>query len=178
MGKMDRIEFEIYEYFDQYDSAGKLTLVRILINQTDLKVMLKAYEMPFALKEGHPSIAGGYADLFPGDLYRKLTVPDTFYSIDGKPAILVCPCRVEGCWPLMVEIEELENKVIWKNFLQPIRDKNNPNPWNYDEFGPFEFLKDNYKKELEKLKGMLTKHDFWYLEKQHSRKYSQLTRKR
>jgi hypothetical protein len=156
MQKMDRLEFDIYHYVDKDYSNDLLTCVRILINGFDLKDLLKSYELPFATLEGAPDIAGGYVDLFPGDLYKKLTVPSTFYSIDGKPAILICSCREEGCWPFIVEIEKQENKVIWKNFHQPHRNSKSHNHWEYDKFGPFEYTKENYEQELKKLEAFAT----------------------
>ena len=56
----------------------------------------------------------------------------------------------------MVEIEEQDIKVIWKNFLQPYRDIESKNHWEYDKFEPFEFVKSEYQKELKKLKALAT----------------------
>lgn len=57
-------------------------------------------------------------------------------------------------WPIKMDFETRDGLVIWKNFHQPWR--NNPNTigqdfWDYSNFPTFEFLEDEYKKELKKI---------------------------
>lgn len=142
---MDRIKFEINDKkVDDYE----LKSVKILINNIDLIEILRKYEMPFAKKEGHESIAGGYDGLAPEDLYKYLTNPDKY----DKVSVLECECGCEGCWPMKVKVLNSKDKIIWTDFEQPHRNFKSHNFWDYSKFDKFVFEIDNYNEQLNKLK--------------------------
>ena len=55
--------FSITVKEDQTGDDRPYSAIHIAIDGRDLCDMLKDYEMPFAAREGHPHIAGGYAGL-------------------------------------------------------------------------------------------------------------------
>lgn len=130
-----------FREFRSKDQAGEeYTVQRVYLNGRDFIEIVKEYERQFADKEGKPHIAGQY----------EVQVPEELYKVLIKPAenitLLVCgDCREEGCWPLVMDIRVEEKKVIWSNFKNPHRPQ-----WNYENFGPFEFEKDEYLSRVEK----------------------------
>ncbi len=118
------------------------TVVRIEINGRSLIDLLKEYETPFAQKEGHPSIAGGYS-------WMEIQMFINSISSMQKDihTILTCECGEEGCWPMEINIKVNTSNVIWNNFAQPHR-----KAWTYTQFGAFVFKKGQYQTELNKLK--------------------------
>lgn len=146
---MDKLEFKI----EQKESDDrKIPAVNIFINGKNLIEMLKEYELPFATKEGSPDIAGGYAGMYPKDfLYWYLTAA---WLGDGVHSILTCAgCGEVGCWPMMVTVTEDNDKVKWSNFHQPHRGpESKASFWDFSNFPSFEFSKENYQTELNKLK--------------------------
>src|SRR5207249_2700992 len=129
--------------------------VNILINGKDLIEMVKAVELPFALKEGHPNIAGQYMGLSPEYVFlpsrHLLDKPiSTFVSHKGKVDLFVCAgCDEPGCWPLAVTIQLADDRVTWRDFEQPHRtDSSRVLRWKYDQLGPFVFDRSQYEAEL------------------------------
>ena len=115
--------------------------VRIMINGEDLLVLVREYERVFAEKEGHPDLAGGYVNERLEHLKTKLQDPEKWpFAHDNEVAVLVCSCREEGCWPLMVSITRTDETVTWSHFRQPHRHEQSPaSYWDYAAFGPFVF---------------------------------------
>lgn len=146
---MDKLEFKI----EEKESHGrKIPAANIFINGKDLIEMIKEYELPFAIKEGHPDIAGGYAGMYPKDFlfwYLDATWPE-----DGRRSILTCSgCGEVGCWPMMVSVTEDNNTIKWSDFHQPHRGpESKASFWDFSNFPTFEFSKENYQDEINKLK--------------------------
>lgn len=147
---MDKLEFKIQ---DRENDNYQFKTVTIFVNGKDLIDLLKAYELPFAKKEGSENIAGGYAGLAPETLHKHLNNPDEF-DIDenGKVSIFECECGCDGCWPMKIKTTELEDEIIWTDFEQPHRTIDSHNFWNYTNFGKFSFYKNNYYEQLNKLR--------------------------
>jgi len=147
---MDRIEFKV---IDRDIEGSKRKSASIIINGINLVDRLKEYELPFAKREGHESIAGQYIEQMPGVLYRKLTKPaDYDIEENGKVTILICECREEGCWPMNIKVIKTQNSVIWTEFEQPHRDIDSDRYWDYTEFGQYEFPIHEYELQIEELK--------------------------
>ena len=146
---MDRLEFVVE---NKQNDSFQFKSVRILINETDLIDMLRKYELPFATKEGSPTIAGGYSGIDPESLFKYLTNPDEDDLDDfGRVSILECECGCQGCWPMNVKIETQDGKILWTDFEQPHRNAESHNHWDYSKFGQFEFDKRHYDELLAKL---------------------------
>lgn len=150
---MDIIEFKIRPTeFGMYSSkeAEKDWGTDICINGVDLISLLKEHELPFAIEEGHPDLAGQYAGLFPtvaedqGYFLGKPTEGDDW---DGKTQLYVCAgCGDSGCWPMLVRIEVRDDSIRWSDFEQPHR----RDSWSYASFGPFVFDRAQYEEALKR----------------------------
>jgi hypothetical protein len=109
--------------------------IEILVNGRSLADVIGAVEMPFADAEGHPSIAGRYANLrlrqldaLPTDHFRGSANSHLDCGPNDKTVLLICECGEPGCWPLMARIDVTANTVVWTDFEQPHRQGS----WNYD----------------------------------------------
>jgi hypothetical protein len=130
--------------------------IQIRIDGSRLQDVVRDYEMPFALREGHPDIAGGYLGLdssvcdhraFFGEVDRD------YGDESDKTALMECACGCPGCWPLCARIAVTDTSVIWSDFEQPHRGPDAAaGHWDYSSFGPFEFDIDEYIREFTKIK--------------------------
>lgn len=145
---MDKLELITH---NRQNDNYQFKSVTILVNGQDIIDLLKAYELPFAKKEGSGSIAGGYDGLSPVTLLKHLTNPAEFDE-NGKVSILECECGCDGCWPMKIKIIELVDKIVWTDFEQPYRTIDSHNFWDYATFGQFSFDIQNYQEQLEKLR--------------------------
>lgn len=138
---MNRISFDI-----QASEFGDVVVPQI--DGLSLISILRDVELPFAKKEGSPSIAGGYDGipknlaLFPSR--HLLGEPNDLYLYrDGKVAVLECECGCPGCWSFVIKIQLNENKVQWGEFEQIHRQQ-----WKYDSLGIFTFDRKQYEAAL------------------------------
>jgi hypothetical protein len=127
----------------------------ILVNGRDLIDLVREAELPFALAESSPSIAGGYAGL-PARLVLPparhfFGEPLPLYGDRAKVSLLECDCGVPGCWPLFARIDIDEQTVTWDDFEQPHRSPGRGRPpavtWRYDGLS-FRFDRAAYEEEL------------------------------
>ncbi len=140
---MDTIRFEIEaKGLGIYDNSTK-----IIINGADLIDLLREYELPFAAKEGHESIAGGYSGIGSTVLFSRL--------FDGGDIITILVCRgcgEDGCWPMQIAIVDHGSTIEWKNFHQPHRSRTSKSSfWDYSQFPSFIFEKEAYEEALKLL---------------------------
>jgi hypothetical protein len=140
---MNEIRFDI-----QHSEFGNLVVP--VIDGKSLISILRVIELPFAKKEGSPTIAGAYSGIAISlgrppsrHYYGEETDRD-----DGKTELLFCECLCDGCWDFVAGIEVTNKKVIWKDFEQ-IHRKN----WKYDELGVFLFDRKQYEDALNQLKS-------------------------
>ena len=114
---------------------------------------MKAYEMPMAIKEGHPGLAGAYHAITTASSSLEqyyLGNDEACWGVDeNKTEILGCNCGNAGCWPLLCKISIQGNKVIWSEFEQPHRDDD----WDYSNFEGFVFDKQQYLNAIEAMKN-------------------------
>lgn len=102
--------------------------VDVLIDGRRLVDLVRAVELPQAVANGQPELAGSYAGLHPSEW---ADLPEQW--ADGKAAVLGCSCGVTACWPLRVRITRTAATVTWRDFEQPNRH------WSYTKLGPFRF---------------------------------------
>jgi hypothetical protein len=152
---MDTIAFKVVTPNPEW-----LPQVEIYINDRRLIDMVREVELPYAMREGHPDIAGGYMGLrpdmvfFPSRHFLGGHTEDFTYTT--KTEILACEaCGEIICWPLLVQIDVHENTIVWRDFEQPHRKENSREGsilghWSYDQFGPFVFDKEQYLSALAK----------------------------
>jgi hypothetical protein len=162
---MDAIRFEVLPNPSTIDDGqpGLRSLgIQYLINGRDLLEMVRDIEAPFAAREGHPDIAGGYGAL---PLREFEDAPRYFLGDAGEGAwpgppwtnLYVCgSCGVAECWPLYVQIQSTNDSVRWHSFRQPHRDKasaagRSGRHWQYDQLGPFTFDRTMYEREVDRL---------------------------
>ena len=140
---MNKILFKV-EDRKTYDSGYQECKVNILIDGKHLAEIMKEYEMPMAVKEGNPSLAGDYSaiDVASSSLKQYYFGKDKADWGDekNKTAILGCSCGNLGCWPLLCKINKQGTKVVWSDFEQPHRDED----WDYKTFESFVFDKQQY----------------------------------
>ena len=113
--------------------------------------IVRETEIPFAMRDGQPDLAGSYSGLYPEEVFlpsrRLLGESETHFDLDdasGKVAVLGCTCGETDCWPLLVEIWADHDIVSWDNFEQPHRKH-----WRHDMLGPFIFDRSHYLDELQ-----------------------------
>ncbi|SOD73919.1 hypothetical protein SAMN05892883_3110 [Jatrophihabitans sp. GAS493] len=124
--------------------AGPLVLTPVIDNVT-LVDRVKGFE------QGHGfTPAGGYGGLVPsyfqfgelrvyfmGKEERQWPRPEHLW-------LLACDCGEVGCWPLTARVVVLNDTVMWMDFAQDHRPG-----WDYSEFGPFVFARDQYERAVE-----------------------------
>ena len=152
---MDTIEFgkKIITY--NFTKQNVVCAVPV-INGYALTDIMEKYERQAAEKNGFEYTGFGYEYQLADILYNYLLSKSSCVS-ENEVALMICSdCHDEGCWPLLVTIDETENEIIWRNFHNPHRS----NPSKEDRFGDysifpvFHFSKVSYKLEIEKLKEM------------------------
>lgn len=97
--------------------------------------------------------AGGYSGLIPANYnYGQINIyllgknNRSGLSNSGKIALLGCNCGEVGCWPLLARVVAEESLVKWTDFEQPYR-----RGWDYGNFGPFHFPRQQYDRALTSL---------------------------
>ncbi|MBI2032454.1 MAG: hypothetical protein HYV38_00795 [Candidatus Levybacteria bacterium] len=147
---MDKLEFKIDK---KVISGREISAVSIFINGKNLIELIKNHELPFATKEGHPEIAGGYSGMYTEDFLHWYF---SDWPGDDQHVILECAgCGEVGCWPLLVSVTENKNSIIWSNFEQPHRGKDSKASfWDYSAFPTYTFSKKNYQSEIRRLEKL------------------------
>ncbi len=140
---MDTIRFEL-KHPDE---------VAILINGCDLIDRLREVELPFAIREGHPSIAGSYQGLSSHELFEDAEVLlGKVHPPGSKTTLLGCTCGFPDCWPSYVKITVEKDHIIWNDFEQPHRGASKgADQWSYEALGPFVFDRAQYMGEVERM---------------------------
>jgi hypothetical protein len=117
------------------------------VNGVSLIELSRVVERPFAAREGHPEIAGGYRGLpgsvalGPGSVLLGSCATDraALYLDEGQLTVLCCECGERGCWPLTARLEVDSDLVVWRDFEQPHRFE-----WDLSALGPFVFDRRQY----------------------------------
>lgn len=145
---MNDLSFHLIE---RNEGRGRAIEVLPLVDSRSLVDLVTAFER----QHGWTS-ACGYSGLIPRYYnFGSLDCHFMGYSLWEYPArprslpttLLVCgDCGLGSCWPLMAEIFSDECEVVWRRFAQPHRPQ-----WDYSEFGPFVFDREEYEVSLRRL---------------------------
>ncbi|SRR5712692_6923891 len=149
---MDTIRLEIGRARDEPRTA-----VDVFINGRNLLELVREVELPFWTAEGHPEQDSQYDGLPPEYVFlpsrHLLDEPNGVLGSNSseRVPIYIHSCGEPGCWPLQVQIELHDGKVVWKNFRQPHRSRPNAHVkvWDYSGLGPFVFDRQQYEAELD-----------------------------
>jgi hypothetical protein len=137
---MNTLKFQINPPGRNENFPNKKT-VSIFIDGNDLLEKLKKIELEFVQQKGLSGMEGNHCDLRL-DQFKK----EFLNTKANKKVLYNCPCGESECWPLALEIYEENDIIIWKNFQS----------WHEDlkyEL-EFKFDKDQFQKELSKLKDV------------------------
>jgi hypothetical protein len=135
-------------------SNDKIARAQIIINGKDFIEIIREIELPFAVCEGSPHIAGAYSYLAAQTVLMPsrhfLGNPEPIYSDgEGRTYVLECECGEPGCWPLAVRIVLRESEVVWCDFRQEHRRTDSKGGhWSYDALAPFTFDRSSYEQAL------------------------------
>jgi len=143
---MDTLNFEkmlFKSQFSNYDMELGVTI----INGRPLADIVEPFEREVAHMRGEDYSELGYIYQLAHILYKQLIRKNSQYSED-EVALMICSgCYEEGCWALLVTIEETETEVIWTGF----RNNHRSDP-EYNSFPILRFEKNNYIEALLQLK--------------------------
>ena len=165
----DKLEFKLIDPVqngekwadDEIFVRKDLRAVEIYLNGHEIIDILKEIEMPFALDEGHPDIAGGYGHNEPKILYRDLSeslVEGTYNQKYGVELLCCGSCGFSGCWSAVAYVRRDDDFVYWENFKQNHREN-----WKYDL--SYKFDRNEYEKQMEKLKKFTEESGEWVFKK-------------
>jgi hypothetical protein len=144
-GALNVIEFRV-ERVGQ-DAPKTWVTITPYIDGTNLRELAKEVELPFAVADGEPDLAGSYEGIEAGEEVRwpsrhYLDGPTNQWLDDGDTRLLGCPCSVSGCWDLTAQVELTELSVTWSGFRMGHRD------WDLAGLGPFRFDRTEYEQAL------------------------------
>ena len=151
----DILEFKIIDAIakkkewalDYINDKIKISAVEIYINGKEIIDIFKEIETPFAKKENNPNLAGAYGHKQVDELLHDLTESD--YCKNYGVVFVVCSdCGIDGCWGVSAFVSEDDKYVYFKNFKH-----NHRKDWIYPI--SYQFTKENYYSELQKLKDYL-----------------------
>ncbi len=119
----------------------------VYINDRSLIDLACEVELPFAERDGKPSLAGAYAGL-PPRIVKAPASPllgqtEPGYFKDGRVTLLECTCGTPGCWPLVAWLALDASTVTRSDFAQPHRRE-----WDLSALGPFVFDRAQYESAL------------------------------
>jgi hypothetical protein len=131
----------------EIDSA---LLLDVRIDGRSFIEIVRELEMPFAVAEGSPQIAGRY---------ESVPVEGVIWDImghhDDKVVVLDCDCGVPRCWPLLMRVQRVDEVIRWFDFVQPFRGPNREVWWRLDLVAPFEFDAEQYDHEVAMIREQL-----------------------
>jgi hypothetical protein len=120
--------------------------VAIVVNDKRLEDFARIIEMPHAVAEDKPDLAGDYHPLALSDINSDpshfLGHPVATWFEDGDTVLMGCPCGEWACWPLTVRVEVTDVTVRWHDFRTGHRD------WDLSGLGPFVFDRPDYEAAL------------------------------
>ncbi len=141
---MDRVVFDMVEV--RGGPTHPFDGVAISVNGRRLEDLARTVELPYAVAEDHPDLAGSYEPLAPADFCSDpahfLGRPRASWFEDGDTVLLGCPCGDWGCWPLTVRVDVTPETVRWHDFRTGHRD------WDLSGLGPFVFDRREYEAAL------------------------------
>ena len=145
---MDTLSFEAKIVKSKY-SGEDITFAVIKINNKPLSEILEPLEREAAENSEGKYNGWGYEYQFADRLFRQLITKSSSAS-DNEAALMICSCYEEGCWPLLVTIDENDAEITWRGFhnhhrYDPAR---GVTYWDYSNFPTFHFSKEAYEQSL------------------------------
>jgi hypothetical protein len=126
------------------EDGSSYDAIQLLIDGNSLITLAHQAEQPYALREGHPNIAGAYGWLTASSANQTALASGSKDDEDKIP-LLECSCGVPGCWPLLAKVTVSESHVTWSDFEQPHRGPLSAAcHWAYGALGPFVFDRKAY----------------------------------
>lgn len=135
-------------------SGETMRVVTIRINGRRLVDFIRDVELPFALAEGHATLAGAYVGIPPGVAFlpsrHLLGEPAAGWNWEPEAVpVLQCECEEPGCWPLLLRVTVEPETVTWSDFRQPHRGpQSRAGHWRYDALSAFTFDRWQYERAL------------------------------
>lgn len=148
-GAMDEVAF-VVETLGTTRTEPRESILEIVIqiNGRSLRDLARDVELPHAIAEGKPGLAGSYRGLSHwdiGSVEHFRGQPRASWFDDGDTVLLGCDCGTWGCWPLCTQVSVGAETVSWSGFRQGHRD------WDLSALGPFEFARGQYDRALDEL---------------------------
>jgi hypothetical protein len=125
-----------------------------VINNIPLLDIVAKYERQAAESVGEEYVGTGYTYQFSVALYCQLNEKSSCAS-SNEPALLICECLEEGCWPLLLTVTETDYCVTWSNLHNHHRSEGKACVWDYSCFPIFNFEKSAYYNALDKLRSIV-----------------------
>jgi len=141
----------IHEY-----TGKEVVLAEIIINEKPFAEIAAYYEKLAVEKGGEEYTGFGYIYNFAEYLYDEL-ISKTGIASANEPSLMICDgCYEDGCWAILVTIDETDNEVIWRGLHNHHRSKQGQDRkyWDYSVFPEYHFEKTAYQAALEQLKAI------------------------
>ncbi len=136
------------------DTDNLAAMPELLVNGVAFIELVRRHELPFAMAEGKPDLAGDYFVTGAAAYYPTGHPSSDRYDGEEKSMLLGCAeCGFVECWPLLARVETQGETVIWSDFEQPHRRFSGVDgapAWSYKDFGPFVFERVSYIAEVDK----------------------------
>ncbi len=139
---MDILQLKIYGFAEDLGGSSDGFLVDYIINGRSFLEMVRETELPYAIKNQKPDLAGQYIGLSPEEVFLpgNVLLNGGVIEWDGKNPILTCPgCGSSLCWGIFARLDIQENTVTWGEYENIHRPE-----WNYKKLRPFVFEKQQY----------------------------------
>ena len=146
----DNLDFQA-KTANEYGNTYHLGIT--LINQVPLLDIIEKYERQSAESMGHEYNGPGYEYQCSINLYCQLMEKSSCAS-SNEPALMICTCLEEGCWPFLVTITETDESVVWSRFHNHHMTNGKGKNWDYSCFPTYTFEKKAYDIALGKLRSI------------------------
>jgi hypothetical protein len=149
-------------------------MAMLYVNGRSLVEIIREVELPFAVREGQPKMAGQYVGLpahfmLAPSRYLLGEIADGPWCDPERIVLLQCECGEWGCWPLLARITLTDETVVWRSFQQPHRQADSrptrrvrgrsrrlgrawasarAHAWRYSSMRPFVFSRPDYEAAL------------------------------
>ena len=104
------------------DTDNLTVMPNLLVNGVAFIELVRQHELPFAMAEGKPDLAGDYFATGAAAYYPTGHPTSDRYEGEEKSMLLGCAgCGFAECWPLLARVETQGETVVWSDFEQPHR---------------------------------------------------------
>ena len=155
--KYDILDFKLIDPVEKGEEwtvlghrIDKRMAVEICVNNREMLSVVRRIEKHYRPDDALKLNGLGYGHVVPEFLYEELSRASAPGSYAGEHEVymFVCSdCGEPGCWSVTFHVREDDKAVYWYKF------KNEHSDWKYHL--KYRFRKDEYKKAMKKLKGMV-----------------------